>query len=53
MVLWHRLRGHRVTRYRRNVDMTVRGGYGIAMEQGRTDRGQVCSCGQRWPEGGN
>lgn len=48
-VAWHRLRGHRVTRYRRNVDLTVRG-YGIAMEQGRIDRGLQCSCGERWPE---
>lgn len=49
-MLWHRMRGHRITKYRRNVDTSIRGHHGeCVIEQGRIDRGHVCSCGERWP----
>ena len=49
-VVWHRLRGHTVRRYRQHVSLVPEHSYGIAMERGEERRGLECSCGERWPE---
>lgn len=48
--LWHRLRGHKIEPFTRNVDTSVpfMGRIGILIEKGRIERGFVCSCGKRW-----